>query len=282
MATELQGSLQSMKEGEIVSVLAALASIQGQLVSESSQISDRVAIDLFQQISNELVIFMHLSQNELYEVCVPDRQVLRPSLTVLQRVQDLDQSFSGLESKAYTLHEAQIRQAEMQAHLHNQTQVEMQASRSLIANVTSSARGLHEAVDDAAAKIAKMAWSGAIPGDLFKLAWLILALAVLHRYSPNHAKFVAAVIGVFPNATEISMLIQSPRIHYIHARFWYSGWVQVNPFGPNNHPLRFRLPSPLPGTYKSCCDASHYSNSRYSYLPNHECFQPLALPWHEE
>lgn len=73
MATELQGSLQSMKEGEIVTVLAALASIQGQLVSESSQISDRVAIDLFQQISNELVIFMHLRQNELYEVCVLDR-----------------------------------------------------------------------------------------------------------------------------------------------------------------------------------------------------------------
>lgn len=72
MATELQGSLQSMKEGEIVSVLAALASIQGQLVSKSSQISDRVAIDLFQQISNELVIFMHLRQNELYEVCVLD------------------------------------------------------------------------------------------------------------------------------------------------------------------------------------------------------------------
>lgn len=39
-ATELQGSLQSMKEVEIVSVLAALASIQGQLVSESSHIPD--------------------------------------------------------------------------------------------------------------------------------------------------------------------------------------------------------------------------------------------------
>lgn len=278
MATELQGSLQSMKEGEIVSVLAALASIQGQLVSESSQSSDSVAIDIFQQTSNELVTFMYLRQNELYEVCILDRQILRPSLTVLQRVQDLDQSFSGLESKADTLHEAQIRQAEMQAHLHNQTQVEMQASRSMIANVTSSARGLHEAVDDAAAKIAKMAWSGTIPGDLFKLAWLILAVAVLHRYSPNHAKFVAAVIGVCLNAIKISMLIDSHRTHPIYARLWYSGWLQVNPFGPENHPLRFRLRSPSPGTHKSCCDASHHFNNRHYYLPAHERFQSLALP----
>ena len=37
MATELQGSLQSMKEGEIDSVLSALASIRGQLVSKPSQ-----------------------------------------------------------------------------------------------------------------------------------------------------------------------------------------------------------------------------------------------------
>lgn len=113
-------------------------------------------------------------------------------------MQDLDHSFSGLESKAETLHAAQTRQAEMQAHLHKQTQVEMQASQSLIANVTSSARVLHEAVDDAAAKVANMAWFGAFPGEFFRLGWLVLAVAVLHWYSPNHAKFVAAVIGEFP------------------------------------------------------------------------------------
>ena len=38
MATELQGSLQSMKEGEIESVLGALASIRGQLVSKPSEL----------------------------------------------------------------------------------------------------------------------------------------------------------------------------------------------------------------------------------------------------
>ena len=110
-------------------------------------------------------------------------------------MQNLDHSFSGLESKAETLHAAQIRQADIQAYLHNQTQVEMQASRNFIANVTSSARGLHEAVDDATAKIANMAWSGAVPGELFKLGWLVLAVAVLHWYSPKHAKFVATAIG---------------------------------------------------------------------------------------
>ena len=70
MATELQGSLQSMKEGEIGSVLGALANIQGQLVSESSQSDEIVATDTFQQTSNELVTFMYLRQNALYEVYV--------------------------------------------------------------------------------------------------------------------------------------------------------------------------------------------------------------------
>lgn len=125
---------------------------------------------------------MYLRQNELYEVCILHWPILKTRLTVLQRVQDLDHSFSGLESKAEMLHAAQTRQAEMQAHLHNQSQAEMQASWSLIANVTSSARGLHEAVDDAAAKIAKMAWFGAVPGEVFRLGWLVLAIAVMHWY----------------------------------------------------------------------------------------------------
>lgn len=133
---------------------------------------------------------MYGRQNELYE-----------------RVQDLDHSFSGLESKAETLHAAQVHQAEMQEHLHNQTRAELQVSQSLIANVTSSARGLHEAVDDAAAKIAKMAWFGAIPGELFKFGWLVLAVAVLHWYSPNHARLVATVIGEFAKTIDTSMLI---------------------------------------------------------------------------
>lgn len=140
---------------------------------------------------------MYLRQNELYEVSV----LLWHFATLAdysQRVQDLDHSFSGLESKAETLHAAQVRQAEMQQNLHNQTLAEMRISQSLITNATSSARGLHQAVDDAAAKIAKMAWFGSIPGELFKLGWLVLAVAVLDYYSPNHARIVAIVIGKFP------------------------------------------------------------------------------------
>ena len=248
MATELQGSLQSMKEGEIASVLGVLASIQGQLVGEPSQAHDSVAVNVFQQTSNELVAFMYQRQNELYEVCVLHCPILQPRLTVLQRVQDLDQSFSGLESKAETLHAAQIRQAEVQAHLHNQTQVEMQASRSLIANVTSSARGLHEAVDDATAKIANMAWFGAIPRELLRFGWLVLAVAVLHWYSPNHAKLVATIIGKSPRTTETPMLNRIHRTHDLCACLWHAAWLQVNPFGSDNHPLRFRLSSPFLGT----------------------------------
>ena len=70
LATELQSSLQDMKEGEIVPLLGALVSIQGQLVSRLSQAHDRVTADTFQQTSNELVTFMYLRQNELYEVLI--------------------------------------------------------------------------------------------------------------------------------------------------------------------------------------------------------------------
>ena len=65
----------------------------------------------------------------------------------------------------------------------------------LIANVTTNARGLHEVIDDAVAKLAKMAWFGAIPRELFGVCWLVLAVAVLHWYSPNHAKIVASIMG---------------------------------------------------------------------------------------
>ena len=177
----------------------------------SESASGLCTTNIFQQTSNELVASMYQRQNELYDVCMLPCPILQPRLTNLQRVQDLDHSFSGLESKAETLHAAQIRQAQMQAHLHNQTQVEMQASRSLIANVTSSARGLHEAVDDAAAKIANMTWFGAIPKELFRFGWLVLAVAVLHWYSPNHAKFVATIIGEFPRTTEPSIADSKPQ-----------------------------------------------------------------------
>ena len=197
--------------------------MQGQVVCRLNRFPDCAATDAFQQTSNELMMSVYLRQNALYEVCVLNRPTLQPRLTVLQRVQDLDHSFSGLESKAETLHQAQTRQAEMQARLHNQTQVEMQASRSLIANVTSSARGLHEVVDDAAAKMAKLAWFGAVPGDLFQLAWLALAVTVLHWYSPKHAKFVATVIGGFRKTIETSMLIGSYRNHDIRIRLRYPG-----------------------------------------------------------
>lgn len=70
LATELQSSLQNMKEGEIGSLLEALVSIQSQLVSEPSKGHERVNTDRFQQTSSELVAFMYLRQNELYEVHV--------------------------------------------------------------------------------------------------------------------------------------------------------------------------------------------------------------------
>ena len=47
LATELQSSLQNMKEGEIGPLLNALVTIQGQLVSGLSQAQERVTSDTF-------------------------------------------------------------------------------------------------------------------------------------------------------------------------------------------------------------------------------------------
>ena len=225
---------------------------------------------------------MYLGQNELHKVRVPHRVIIPASLTISKRAQDLDYSLSELESKAETLHAAQTRQLEMQAHLHNQTQVEMQASRILIANVTSSARGLHEAVDEAAAKLSKMAWFGAIPEELFRLGWLVLAIAVLHWYSPNHAKFVATVIGRFPKTIESLMLIRSRRIDDTCVRLGYLKRPQVDPFGSDLHPLCFRLPSSSLGAHETCCNDRCYLGDRRYHIPAHECFQSFALPHRKE
>lgn len=67
-ATELQNSLQSMREGEIGPFLGALVS---QLVSEISRTCSRASTtDKYQQTSNELMNSMYLRQNELHEVGV--------------------------------------------------------------------------------------------------------------------------------------------------------------------------------------------------------------------
>ena len=188
-------------------------------------------------------------------------------------MQDLDHLFSGLESKAEKLHAAQTLQSELQAHLHNQTQIEMQISQSLIANVTSSARSLHEAVDGATAKIVNMAWFNSLSGDLFPLAWLVLAVAALHWYSPNHAKFVATFIGEFPNTTESSMLIRSHRIYDTRAFFGYrERTFQVVSFGPNVYPLCLRIPNPFLGAYQTCCSGSGDLINRRSHLPESQYF----------
>ena len=193
-------------------------------------------------------------------------------------MQDLDHSFSGLESKAEILHAAQARQAEMQAYLHNQTQVEMQASQSLLANVTLSARGLHEAVDNAAAKVAKMAWFGAIPEELLKLGWLVLAVAVLHYYSPKHAKFVAAVIGAFPWVIRISMLIRSHRLCDTSTRFWYSKRHLVDPFGPGTDSLCYGLQIPFLAAHQTCRDSRCRRINLRHHLQAHKYLHSVALP----
>ena len=64
-------------------------------------------------------------------------------LILAQRLISLDNSFAGFESKAESFQAAQARQAEMQARFHSEMQIDLQITRGLLDNITSSATNVH-------------------------------------------------------------------------------------------------------------------------------------------
>ena len=116
-------------------------------------------------------------------------------LITFQRLVSLDKSFAGLETKAQALHAAQTLQAETQTRLHDQMQVEMQVTRGLLVEVTSSAAHLQAAVDTTSTKIAQMATLGGLPATVMQWSWLILVVLVLYQFSSRFAGYATAAIG---------------------------------------------------------------------------------------
>ena len=78
-------------------------------------------------------------------------------LTLVQRLISLDNSFASFESRAESFQAAQTRQAEMQARLHNEMQIDMYVTRGLLDNITSSATTLHNTIQTSSALIGQLA-----------------------------------------------------------------------------------------------------------------------------
>lgn len=108
---------------------------------------------------------------------------------------NLGKSFTGLESKAETFHAAQTRQAEMQTHLHDQLQIEMQTTRGLLDEVTFSATHLKATVDSTAAIIGKLAALTGFTRWIPALGFGILILFAIYLGSPRYAGYAATAIG---------------------------------------------------------------------------------------
>lgn len=78
-------------------------------------------------------------------------------LTLVQRLISLDNSFASFESKAESFQAAQTRQAELQARLHNEMQIDMYVTRGLLDNITSSATNLHTTIQTSSALVGQVA-----------------------------------------------------------------------------------------------------------------------------
>ena len=132
-------------------------------------------------------------------------------LIVIQRLISLDRSFAGFESRAETFQAAQTRQAETQARLHNDLQIEMHITHELLDNITSSAKGLHTTIQTTTALIGHLGSlisnlrgaTGWIPAVLC-ISSLLSALLV---FRPKLALHAVGVIGQsFLNSEELMLI----------------------------------------------------------------------------
>jgi len=124
----------------------------------------------------------------------------------VQRLVNLDKSFTGLGDKAEAFHAAQNRQAESQTRLYDQMQTEMYVARGLLADVTSSAATLQAALEDTSSKVANLVTSGALTTTVLRWGWLSLVLFIFYLLNPRYAGFAAAAWSRYLSAIQVSRL----------------------------------------------------------------------------
>ena len=92
-------------------------------------------------------------------------------------MEKITQSFGHLETKADALSASQSKQAEVQARLHDQMEVNMQVAQGYLSEVASSAIQLQATVADTSTKIQSMTAFAKIFGTVFD--WMVLIVAMI-------------------------------------------------------------------------------------------------------
>ena len=107
----------------------------------------------------------------------------------------LDRSFDSLDSKAEIFHAAQTRQVELQSRLHDQLQIEMQTTRGLLDEATSSATSLKATVDSTAALVGKLSSLTDITRWIPTVGVGVMLLLALYLIYPTYAGYLATAIS---------------------------------------------------------------------------------------
>lgn len=154
------------------------------------------------------------------EVSICSFQVIVSSFDRLQRLDNLDQSFSGLQNKAQSLHDAQIHQAETQGRLHDLMEVDMQVARGLLDDVISSATKLQAAVHNTSTNIAQvvsLAWIASSIWNWGRWAFASSFLVfVIYLFSARYARYAAVAIGMVQKSNTRHLNLTE------HCRYFYA------------------------------------------------------------
>ncbi|MCJ1380121.1 hypothetical protein MMC17_003224 [Xylographa soralifera] len=163
LAIRLQTSLETISSQSINELLGTLSNIQNQL-----------------QNTNHLIVAMHGRQNKLSD-----------------RLNNLDNSFENLETKAQTFSALQTAQAEAQLRLYQQTQMDMQTTSERLAVIDASASSIGTKISNLSSLLAQLSNLFIVLGSLSRYWWQVLLLFAAAWFSRRLAAFTAASLGKF-------------------------------------------------------------------------------------
>ncbi|MCJ1396525.1 hypothetical protein MMC18_009416 [Xylographa bjoerkii] len=157
LAVQLQNSLESISSQSINELLGALSSIQNQL-----------------QSTNHLILAMHGRQDDLSD-----------------RLNNLDNSFESLETKAHTFSALQTAQAEALLHLYNQMQVNIQSTSERLAVIDASASSIDTKISNLSSLLAQLSNLFTVLGSVSRYWWQVLLLIAVAWFSRRLAAYSA-------------------------------------------------------------------------------------------
>ena len=113
----------------------------------------------------------------------------------LQRLNNLDNSFESLETKAQTFSALQTAQADAQLHLYRQMQMNIQTTSERLADIDASASSIGTKISSLFLLLARLSNLFAILGSLSRYWWQILFLIAAAWLSRRFSAFIAVFLG---------------------------------------------------------------------------------------